>query len=50
VQYAAIPEFRASGTSVGRAVLGRAVGRDTVDAALAAAQSLTKNDARRYIK
>jgi sorbitol/mannitol transport system substrate-binding protein len=52
VQYAAIPEFQGIGTSVGQQFSAALSGNMTVDAALAAAQSLTEREMKRagYIK
>jgi sorbitol/mannitol transport system substrate-binding protein len=52
VQYAAIPEFQGIGTSVGQQFSAALSGGTTVDAALAAAQSLTEREMTRagYIK
>jgi sorbitol/mannitol transport system substrate-binding protein len=52
VQYAAIPEFQGIGTSVGQQFSAALSGGMTVDAALAAAQTLTEREMKRagYIK
>jgi sorbitol/mannitol transport system substrate-binding protein len=52
VQYAAIPEFQGLGTAVGQQFSAALVGSTSVDAALAAAQSLTEREMKRagYIK
>jgi sorbitol/mannitol transport system substrate-binding protein len=47
VQYAAIPEFQGIGTAVGQQFSAALSGATSVDAALAAAQSLTEREMKR---